>query len=393
MVVYAFYETDSRVMMYSKALLERGDQVDVISLKKDGQKCTEVWNGARIYRIQKRRYNEKNKLSYLLRLTKFLILSFIILTINHLRNSYDIIHVHSVPDFEVFAALLAKLTKGKVILDIHDLVPEFYASKFKTSTDSFLFRLLLWIEKASTIFSDHVIIANHLWKETLTSRSIPQHKCTAIINYPDTSIFYERRRVRNDRKFIITYPGTLNWHQGVDLAIRAINLIKERAPEVEFHIHGEGGEKKRLMDLVSELQLSERVIFHEFQPTIEMPNVIANTDLGVVPKRASSFGNEAFSTKILEFMAMGVPVVVSDTKIDRYYFDGSLVRFFESENEEDLARSFLELIHDCEFRKCLITNGLEYVKSNNWDVKKEIYLRLIDSLKNGKDIVREKRFS
>jgi len=57
----------------------------------------------------------------------------------------------------------------------------------------------------------------------------------------------------------------------------------------------------------------------------------------VVPKRANSFGNEAFSTKILEFMALGVPVIVSNTKIDKYYFSDDLVMFFKNEDIDDLA--------------------------------------------------------
>ena len=63
---------------------------------------------------------------------------------------------------------------------------------------------------------------------------------------------------------------------------------------------------------------------------------MSGADLGIVPKRANSFGNEAYSTKIMEFMSLGVPMVVSDTKSDRYYFDDSVVRFFESGNPEVL---------------------------------------------------------
>ena len=57
---------------------------------------------------------------------------------------------------------------------------------------------------------------------------------------------------------------------------------------------------------------------------------MAEADLGIVPKRNDSFGDEAFSTKILEFMASGVPVVVSSTRVDRHYFNDKVVRFFPS---------------------------------------------------------------
>ena len=84
-----------------------------------------------MFRIQHRERNERGRLSYISRLLLFFFRSAVFLSWRHLRNPYQLIHVHSVPDFEVFAALLPKLMGCKVILDIHDIVPEFYASKFQ----------------------------------------------------------------------------------------------------------------------------------------------------------------------------------------------------------------------------------------------------------------------
>ena len=107
---------------------------------------------------------------------------------------------------------------------------------------------------------------------------------------------------------------------------------------------------------------------------------MASADLGIVPKRNDSFGSEAFSTKIFEFMALGVPVIVSDTKIDRYYFDESLVMFFKAGDEEDLARCMLHMIKDKELRDSLAKNSLEFIKKYSWDVKKDEYFSLVENL-------------
>jgi glycosyltransferase involved in cell wall biosynthesis len=380
MLAYTFYETDGRVKRYAETLAKRGDHVDVIALRREGQRHHEMLNGVEVHRIQKRVFNEKRKTSYLFRLIKFFINSTIFLTKRHLRSPYDVIHVHSVPDFEVFAALLPKLTGAKIILDIHDIVPEFYISKFNASKSSLLYKALILIEKASIAFSNHVIISNHIWQEKLTSRSACNGKCTAILNYPDPDIFYRRPKEKNNGKFIIIYPGTLNWHQGVDIAIKAFAIIKDQAPEAEFHIHGEGSSKRSLENLVSSLGLENRVFFKNYLPVDKIAEVMANADLAVVPKRADSFGNEAFSTKILEFMALGVPVIVSDTNIDRHYFNDSVVKFFHSGNERDLAKSMLLLIKDQALRERLVKNAFEYVGKNNWGLKKQDYLDLIDSI-------------
>jgi glycosyltransferase involved in cell wall biosynthesis len=102
--------------------------------------------------------------------------------------------------------------------------------------------------------------------------------------------------------------------------------------------------------------------------------------LGVVPKRADSFGNEAYSTKIMEFMSVGVPVVVSNTKIDRHYFDDSVVRFFQSGNPDALAKAMVEVLRDEESRQRMVARASDYAKRNSWETRKADYLQLVDSL-------------
>jgi glycosyltransferase involved in cell wall biosynthesis len=368
--------------MYTDALTKRGDKVDVVALKKKHQKSRDKVNGVNLYRIQQREVNEKGKLSYLSRLLKFLVKSSIFLTKAHLKEKYDVIHVHSVPDFEVFAALVPKIFGAKIILDIHDIVPEFYASKFKTGYNTNIFRLLVITEKFSTFFSDHVIISNHIWKERLISRSLRQEKCTVIINYPNNAIFYQRESQRkiNENRFIAMYPGTLNWHQGLDIAIKAMAILKDKMPDVFLYIYGEGPTKESLKDLIFQLGLDDRVLLKGFLPLNEIVKKMANSDLGVVPKRNDPFGGEAFSTKTLEFMSLGVPIIVSRTKIDEYYFNESIVTFFNPDDEKDLAEQMLLAIQNKNLRKKQTKNAIEFIKYNNWDVKKHVYLDLVDSL-------------
>jgi glycosyltransferase involved in cell wall biosynthesis len=197
-------------------------------------------------------------------------------------------------------------------------------------------------------------------------------------------IFRRRPRNRNDGKFIVIFPGTLNWHQGVDVAVRAFNLIKDQAPNAEFHIYGEGQEKENLKRLTTELGVEDRVKFHRLVPLDRIADAIAEADVGVVPKRARAFGNEAFSTKIMEFMMLGIPAIVASTEIDRRYFNGSVVKFFESENAEDLARGLLQLRNDADLRERLVKNATAFVAKNNWARAKVEYLCLVDRLvRNG----------
>jgi len=176
------------------------------------------------------------------------------------------------------------------------------------------------------------------------------------------------------------YPGTLSWHQGVDIAIRAFHLVRNDLPNAEFHIHGAGTTRDSLLQLIADLGLQDRVFIKKSVPLLEVSSVIENADLGIVPKRKDPFGNEAFSTKTLEFMSLGVPLIVSDTAVDTYYFNDSVVTFFHDEDEHDLARCMLMLGKHPEFRRELAASALEFVRAYSWDVKKESYLSLVDSL-------------
>lgn len=381
MLSYSFCENDSRILQYAGALVERGDTVDVIALRMKGTAEYEVLNGVNVYRIQTRVVNEKGRISYLLRIARFFVVATVILTKMHLFKRYSVVHVHSVPDFLVFAALIPRLLGASVILDIHDIFPEFYASKFGLRSDTVLFRLLLLMERASAAFADHVIVANELWRAKLIARSVSKDKCTSIRNYPDTNIFFPRPKPAGKERFLLMYPGSLNRHQGLDIAIRAFSRVVADMPNAEFWIYGEGPEKPSLQALSKSLGLLDRVHIRECLPLREIAAIMATCDLAVVPKRTgSAFGSEAASTKIMEFMSLGVPVIVSRTRIDTFYHDDSMVKFVESENEADLASAMFLLWQSPELCQKLAENGSRYVQENNWARKKIGYLSLVDSL-------------
>jgi glycosyltransferase involved in cell wall biosynthesis len=384
MLAYTTYECDNRVRRYAEALVKRGDAVDVIALSSSGfeQMAEPTINGVRVYRVQHREQNERSMWSYAFRLLGFLMRSSRELTRQHKESHYDVIHVHNMPDFLIFAAWYPKLTGAKIILDIHDLVPELFANKFQSKLKPLYVRLLKAVEKMSARVADHVIISNDLWYETVISRSIERQRCSVLINHVDEELFYRRVKTRRDGKFVILFPGSVQWHQGLDIAITAFADVKSKVPNAEFHIYaGSGGEGiSPLKSLAQQLGLEECVKFFSGVSLEEIAGVIANADLGVVPKRADSFGNEAYSTKIMEFMSQGVPVVVSQTKIDSFYFNRDVVHFFTSGDSNDMSRAMLDVIGRPELRDSLVSKGYEYCELNGWAQKKKEYLDLIDSL-------------
>jgi glycosyltransferase involved in cell wall biosynthesis len=383
MLAYAFYESDTRIMQYAAALVERGDTVDVIALRRnDAQPEYEVIGGAHVHRIQARTVNEKGLCAYVWRILRFTVSAARQLRRLQRLRGYDLIHVHNAPDCLVFAAAYPKWKRVPIILDIHDLLPEFYASKFKIARSSRLFRALTWMERLSAAFATHVIVANDLWCNRLAARSSKPAKCSVVRNRPDLSIFHDSgRRPKSAGKFLMTYPGSLNWHQGVDVAITAFAKVADQMPDAEFHVYGEGAAKPTLIAFTKDLGLEKRIVFHDMLPSREVAEVMAITDLAIEPKRSTSeFGNEALSTKILEFMTLGVPVIASRTTIHTYYYDDTIIHYYGNDDADELAEQMLRLKNDPDLRREVAARARRYAVENTWDARKGEYLQLVDAL-------------
>lgn len=391
MVTYSNYETDNRVKRYAEALRARGDQVEVIAIETGDAPLGKrtVAKGVELITIQRRVHNERSPWSYFYRLTRFLIVASLMLRQRHIGGRYDLIHVHNIPDYMVFSSWYPKLYGAAVILDIHDIVPELFVSKFRTRMSGIVFRLLRAVEAASCAFADHVIIANHLWHQRLTARSVSPDRCTVFINHVDRSLFYQRKRTRTNDTKILLFHGSFQWHQGIEIAIEALPIIHREVGNVELHLYGGGAggsrTRERLTQLAEYHGVGGSVRFFASVSLQEIPEIVVNADIGIVPKRADSFGNEAYSTKIMEFMSQGVPVVVSRTKVDNFYFDDSTVSFFESGQADDCARAVLELLGNRQLRERYVENGLKYVEKHCWENVEADYLTLIDGLHCGRE--------
>ena len=380
-LAYTFYETDNRVMRYARALSERGDEVDVIALRRAGQPWASDDRGVHVVRLQGRDKTEEAPSSHLLKILCFMLLSLVVIGARQLRRHYDIVHVHNVPDFLVFSAFVSKMMGAKIILDIHDILPELYAGKYNATPTSWVFRGLLLAERLSCRFADHVLVANHLWHERLIRRAVPVQKCAAMLNYPDLRLFrpctWERPRA--DGKFVILYPGSLSRHQGLDVAIMAFSAIRDRLPNAEFHIYGEGPASSELRQLVKQTGLEGLVKIMEPLAVEDIARVIASADVGVEPKLGTGFSNEALSTKILEFMASGVPVVVSRTLVHARYFDETVVRFVEPGDPTQLAEALLG-VYERRGAGPSLERALEFAAGYSWERRVADYHALLDSM-------------
>ena len=383
-IAYTDYELDYRVRRYAELLADGKNRIDVIALRDQSGESFSTLNGVNIHKIQERNYRETGLASYLKNYICFMVSGSILLTRMYFRHRYKIIHVHNVPDFLVFMALIPRLFGAKIILDIHDVLPEFYCKKFGKEMDSSLARLLLLVERLSIKFSHHVIAANDIWREKLIARNRlnPLH-CTTLLNYPVMKFFEDNEVISKGDGFHIIYPGTLSHQHGVDILIRAMAIVKREDKNIHLDIYplaNVSAIRRQLEELIITLNVKDIVHFHETVRPEKLGDIFRNADVGVVPKRGGGFTEEAFSSKIFEYMAAGIPVIASRTRIDTYYFDDSLIKFFTPEDHNDLAKCIIELYLEPEKRHLLVENGEKYIENNTWEVKKVLYSDIVRDL-------------
>jgi len=188
MVAYSYYPADPRVRREAEALVDEGMLVNIICLRNGSEPKQEVVNGVEVYRLPINR-KRGGKLSYLLEYACFIMMSFFTLSILYKRKRYNIIHVHNMPDILVFSALLPKLCGSKVILDLHDPMPEVYMAKFKINNQHPVIRLLRFGQRSSIKFSDLVLTVNKACRGLFISHGCPGSKIHVVMNTPQESIF------------------------------------------------------------------------------------------------------------------------------------------------------------------------------------------------------------
>jgi glycosyltransferase involved in cell wall biosynthesis len=390
-IAYSFYEVDLRVRRYAELLVNDTNRVDAIMLKRHDQPYKGIVNGVNVYRIQKRAFDEKFIFNYVFKILSFFIKGSIILLFKHIRYRYKVIHIHNVPDFLVFMAIIPKLMGAKIILDIHDIMPEFFCQKFNKSVNTLSVKFLLFVERMSVSFADHIVVSNDIWRNKIIDRDkVLPEKCTTILNYADLSFFDKELTVvsKDKDRFNIIYPGTISHLHGLDILIKAMSIVHQKLPHIKVDVYAATTNRyftEEINKLISSLNLDQIFKFHDPVTIEELAKVYKDFDLGVIPKRGGIFAEEAFSTKTFDYMAAGLPIVASKTKIDQYYFDDSIIMFFEPENYEELAKCIIALYHDPEKRQDLMACGKKFVETNNWECKKCIYLKIIDNLVRSKD--------
>ncbi|MHA1381685.1 MAG: glycosyltransferase family 4 protein [Candidatus Helarchaeota archaeon] len=384
MVVFSYYPGDVRVRRVAEALADIGISPDIICLRNNKESKSEIINGVKVYRLPLRRKRGR-KFSYFWSYASFIFLSFFVLTKLYIKSHYNLIHVHNMPDVLVFSAIIPKLFGSKIILDLHDPMPEVYMAKYSIDLLHPVIRLLIFLEKSSIRFSDHIITPNIAFRNLFISRGCPESKIDIIMNSPDEKIFFKlsesnRNKTANNNEFRIMYHGTIVERHGLDLALKALNKVQKKIPNITFHVFGEGDFVEPFLELIKKLKLKDIVFYHGQVPHETIPKEIELSDLGLVPNRKNPFTNINMPTRIFEYLCKGKPVIVPRTKGILDYFDDNSLCFFEPGDEDDLANKIIEIYIDSIKHQHVLEKGILVYKKYCWKNECRNFINLVTKL-------------
>jgi len=238
------------------------------------------------------------------------------------ERGFDIVHICNPPDLLFLTAGWFKLFKGvKVIFDHHDINPEMYEAKYGRK-DFFYYGLRL-VERLTFATADTVICTNESYREIALTRGGKKMDDVFVVRSgPDLSIFQPtppNSAYRRDRRYLVGYVGVMGEPEGIDYLLESIRYLvyDQNRRDIQFMLMGSGPMFEQLQDLAKQLGVDEFVEFTGRIPDDELLERLSSCDVCVNPDKKMPYNDKSTMNKIMEYMAMGKPIVQFDLKEGR----------------------------------------------------------------------------
>ncbi len=386
LVSHSYVDEDPRVRREAEALEAAGWSVDLIGLRRPGEPATGALGAARLRRLSVQRHQGAGVATYLLEYASFFVRATLRLAADHRRRHYALVQVATLPDWLVFAALPLRLLGVPVVLDLHEAMPEFFAGRFPRLGHGPVRSLLLATERASVLAASHALAANVALRDRLVGLGLPGERVTVVPNAPSLARFdpaaHAGRPFMADGVLRLVYTGALTPTYDLGVAIDALARIRTLRPglETSLDLYGRGDSEADLREQAAKGGLDGAVRFNGRIPVEAVPAVLAAADVGLAPVGLTAFTNLSFSTKLLEYGAMRLPVVAARLPLAERLLGPACVTFFEPEDPESLALAILGLVDAPGVRAAHVAALAERVGELAWEREAAAYVRLIDAL-------------
>ncbi len=384
-LVHGYYPDDPRVRRQAEFLQRSGYQVFVHCTAGEAPGSSWNCNGVTVHEAEfsKTRASLPRYLQQYVRMTRD---SARLVRKVMTERRLSLVHVATLPDFLVWAARPARRQGTPVILDLHESMPDFFASKYGGLARVGIEGALRLLERACVASADTILTVNDELADAFERRF--RRRPDVFYNAVDEDHFGSpRQTVLWPKEKNLVYHGTLTTVYGLDLVIKALPEVLEVHPETKFHVFGSGPSEPMLKELAGELNLAGSVVFHGRVPLSEMPSRLRGSHVGVVPTIKDSFFDMSLATKLLEYVYLGLPVVASDLRAVKRVFDSDNGLFFFSANDHrSLSQVLIKALgaDDTEIAE-RVAEAQRLYQPIAWKTASARYLSLIDELVLARD--------
>ena len=380
-VAHTQFPRDPRIRKQVDSLVAAGHEVEVLCLREEGEPASEEAQRLRVIRLPVRRHRGSGLAAYLLEYAAFFLLASMVVPWRWARQRHGIIQTHTIPDPLVFTALLPRLFGARVVLDMHELTPEFFESRYGLDEASAVPRLLRFLERVSCAFAHAVITVSEPVADRLVERGVPRDKITIVMNTPPMGDNSPAPATRGDDPggrgdgLVLAYAGLVSDLYDLRLVVRALARLAERGVnDVRLLVVGEGPALESVEREATRLGVRDRVRFEGWVAADRVPALLAEADVAVVPLTPVPYMEFALPTKVFEGLAAGLPVLTMRLRTMAHYLDEDTVCYVAAGDAADMARRIEELRDDPGKRRAYAERGLTAVRALAWEKQAQAYL-------------------
>ena len=375
---------DRRVWMEARALAGAGYGVSIICPQGDYATRFEERDGVTIYRYPLPSW--AGVAGHLLEYAWALSATFLLTCRVAWRQGFSVIQSANPPDLFFLIGRIFKLCGKKFVFDHHDLAPEICDSRWTGATRAVLRRVCLWAERATFRTADRVIATNGSYRHVaLTRGGMAPERVVVVRSAPSLAEFCAvppRAELKHGRPFLVAYLGVMGPNDGLGCLLESIRHIVHglRRTDIQFTLIGDGDLRSSVMAQSRRLQLDDAVRFTGRLPDTDVIALLSTADVCVVPDPRDALNDLSSMNKVVEYMALGRPLVAFDlTETRATAADAAL--YARANDPVDFAEKIIELLAAPERRQRMGTGARErFVATLAWEHQAPVLIALYRDL-------------
>lgn len=379
MVVHSNVPEDPRVMVEAETAHDAGFEVDIVALSGPGTPSEErLAEGIRVVRLPVEHVRGAGFLQVVREYLSFTARATVWAARLARTRRYDVVQVHNPPDFLVIAGLVPKLLGARLLFDVHDLGPDMFHSRYGSRRGARrVDQVLRFVERRAISVADDLLTVHEPYRRELIARGAKPDEVTVVMNSIAEALLPPADHAARDDRFRVVYHGTITPHYGVELLVRAAARTREHVPDIRLEVYGSGDALEASIRIAEELGMEDRVRFVETLSRRDVLAAVNGASVGVVPNLPTRLNRFALSTKLFEYVALGIPAVVADLPTLRMHFSDDEVLFFRAGDEVALSRALLSVARDPDAASSRARAALRRYEAYSWERNAERYVQVL----------------